>query len=136
MMNTPSPEQPNFGEDVQMLTRVQRVNLSVEESLALCLETLKTKNYQTTIFGARRILCVKRSHKANFVVTVEVIIEAFSRYETNLTICGNLSDPGAEWEVIGEVFCIADSLSENARLRSHVHTPAAFPLNALQVCIA
>jgi hypothetical protein len=55
---------------------------------------------------------------------------------TNLTICGNLSDPRAEWEVIGEVFCIADSLSENARLRSHVHTPAAFPLNNLQVCIA
>jgi hypothetical protein len=116
-----------------MLTRVQRVNLSVDASFALCLETLKAKNYQTTIFGARRLLCVKRSRTADCVLTVEVLIEAFSRYETKLTLNGKLTDPSLQWEVIGDVFNIADTLAENAR--TQVQPPAAFPLNALQVCI-
>ncbi len=117
-----------------MLTRVQRVNLSADASLALCLETLRAKNYQTTIFGARRLLCVKRSQHANCVLNIEVLIEAFSRYETKITICGNLSDPSLQWEVIGEVFGIADTLEENAK--TQIYQPAAFPLHAMQVCIA
>lgn len=116
-----------------MLTRVQRVNMSADASLTLCLETLKAKNYQTTIFGARRLLCVKRSQTANCVLTVELLIEAFSRYETKLTISGNLSESRLQEEMIGEVFGIADALAKDAS--SDTHVPAAFPLNALQVCI-
>lgn len=116
-----------------MLTRVQRVNLSVDASLTLCLETLKAKNYQTTLFGERRLLCVKRSQTANCILTVEVLIEAFSGYETKLTINGNLFEPVVQWEVIGEVFGIADALAENSKTDAQL--PAAFPLNALQVCI-
>ncbi len=122
------------GEDAPMLTRVQRVNLSADASLALCLDTLKARNYQSTIFGARRLLCVKRSPYANCVLNVEVLIEAFSRYETKITICGNLSHPSLQWEVIGEVFSIADALGENAK--AQIQQPAAFPLHAMQVCIA
>ncbi len=117
-----------------MLTRFQRVNLNVDASLALCLETLKLRNYQTTMFGERRLLCVRRSPHTACAITVEVLIEAFSRYETKITVCSNLPDPSLQWEVIGEVLCIADMLGERARYQ--LPQPAAFPLNALQVSIA
>jgi len=116
-----------------MLTRVQRVNMSVDASLKLCLETLKARNYQTTIFGARRLLCVKRAQSANRALTVELLIEAFSHYETKLTISGNLSESRLHEEMTGEVSGIADALAENAK--SDTQLPPAFPLNALQVCI-
>ena len=117
-----------------MLTRFQRVNLTVDASLALCLETLKLRNYQTTIFGERRLLCVRRAPQTGCVITVEILIEAFSRYETKITVCANLGDPSLQWEVIGEVLCIADMIG--ARARNQPEQPAAFPLNAIQVCIA
>lgn len=117
-----------------MLTRVQRVNLSADASFALCLEALRARNFQTTIFGERRLLCVKRSLHADCVLNIEVRIEAFSRYETKITICGNLSDPSLQWEVIGEVFTIADMLVEKEK--KQFAQPAAFPLHAMQVCIA
>lgn len=116
-----------------MLTRVQRVKLGADETLTLCGETLKSKNYQTTIFGARRLLCVKRSQQANCTVNLEVLIEAFSHHETKITISGNLSDPALQREVIGEVFGIADQLVENSKFKAP--QMAAFPINALQVCI-
>ncbi len=117
-----------------MLTRVQTVKLSADASLTLCLETLKLRSYQTTMFGERRLLCVRRSLQTGCVITVEVLIEAFSRYETKITVCTNLGDPSLQWEVIGEVLCIADMIG--ARARNQPEQPAAFPLNAIQVCIA
>ncbi len=117
-----------------MLTRVQRVKLSADASLTLCLQTLKARNYQTTIFGARRLLCVKRSQLASCVLNLEVFIEAFSQNETKITVRGNISDPLLQWEVIGEVFGIADTLAESVTNQSQI--PAAFPLNSMQVCIA
>src|SRR5262245_39657443 len=86
------------GEACNMLTRVQRVKLGVDATLTLCVETLKSRNYQTTIFGARRLLCVKRSQHASCTINLEVLIEAFSHYETKITISGNLSDPALQWE--------------------------------------
>lgn len=116
-----------------MLTRVQRVKLGADATLTLCVETLQSKKYQTTIFGARRLLCVKRSQQAGCTINLEFLIEAFSHYETKITICGNLSDSALQWEVIGEVFGIADQLVENSKCRAPLM--AAFPINALQVCI-
>ena len=117
-----------------MLTRFQRVNLNVDASLALCLETLKMRNYQTTIFAERRLLCVRRSPHTDLAITVEVLIEAFSRYETKITVFSNLPEASRQWEVIGEVLCIADMIGDRARYQPQ--QPAAFPLNSLQVCIA
>lgn len=116
-----------------MLTRLQKVKLGVDATLTLCLETLKARNYQTTIFGARRLLCVKRAQHAGCTINLEVLIEAFSHHETRITITGNLSDPALQWEMIGEVFSITDQLVETSKYQSQ-QLPA-FPLNALQVCI-
>ena len=127
------PNLQNYGEDAPMLTRAQRVKLSVDATFALCLDTLKSRNYQTTIFGARRLLCVKRSKQASCVINVEVLIEAFSHHETKITITGNLTDPALQGEVIGEVFAIADQLVDVSRIQTQ--QPSAFPLNSLQVCI-
>ncbi|MCC7531695.1 MAG: hypothetical protein IT342_24540 [Candidatus Melainabacteria bacterium] len=117
-----------------MLTRAQTVKLSADASLTLCLKTLKTRNYQTTIFGSRRLLFVKRSQHANCILNFEILIEAFSQYETKITISGNFSEPSLQWEVIAEVFTIADTLMENASTNSQ--QPAAFPPNPMQACIA
>ena len=121
------------GRDAPMLSRLQRVKLSVDTSLTLCLQTLKSRNFQTTIFGSRRLLCVKRSQQGNCVLNIELLIEAFSRNETTITISGNVSDPSLQWEVIGEVFSIADMLADGAI--GEMQQPAAFAVNSLQVCI-
>lgn len=116
-----------------MLTKVERLNFGVETSLNVCIQALKERNYQITIFGERRLLCVKRSQQKDFVLTLEIVFEAFSRYETNVTLIGKQSERSLAWEVNSEVNEIAAGLNAGSQARNR--QPAQFPLNALQVCI-
>jgi hypothetical protein len=118
--------------------RVQRVNLSVDASLELSMRLLKTRGYQTTLFGERRLLCVKRSRQKNHVLSLEILLEAFSRYETKITIGAKSCEGSLPWESTEET---AEEVAELAQLlvrqsTAQTRQPAAFPLNALQVCIA
>lgn len=116
-----------------MLSHEQRVNLSVDASLELCIQTLKERGYHTTLFGERRLLCVKRSQQAAYVLPIEILLEAFSRYETKITIGAKRSERSLPWESVEEVGALADLLAHQATIDAE--RPAAFPLNALQVCI-
>jgi hypothetical protein len=116
-----------------MANREQRVNLSVDASLELCIQTLKARGYQTTLFGERRLLCVKRSRQDAYVLPIEILLEAFSRYETKITIGAKPSERSLPWESTEEVGALAELLAHQATVDTR--QPAAFPLNALQVCI-
>jgi hypothetical protein len=90
------------------------------------------------LFGERRLLCVKRSRQKKHVLSLEILLEAFSRYETKITIGAKSCEGSLPWESTEET---AEEVAELAQLlvrqsTAQTRQPAAFPLNALQVCIA
>ncbi len=116
-----------------MLIKTQKINLSVDNSLTMCLTALKARKYQTKIFAGRLLLCVKRSQQKDCVLTMEILMEAVSHYETKVTIIGKLTGLSLPWELPSEVCDVAESLEAKAQMQT-TH-PAAFPFDSLQVCI-
>lgn len=117
-----------------MISRVQNINSAIDISMSCCIEILRDRSFQTTFYGERRVLCVKRSCEEGRVVTIDILLEAISRYQTQITITGKLTERSSLSELATEVAQIADILHE--RGTSVMPQPSAFPLHTLQVCIA